>query len=119
MNQDKFVLELSKLNINITELQLKQLERYYELLVEYNKVMNLTGIVEEEDVYLKHFYDSLTIARVIDLKEVNSKTMESKKYKGLYFIGEVLDIDGFCGGFNLQNAWSTAFVAADSISQEV
>ena len=55
----------------------------------------------------------------VDLKEVNSKTMESKKYKGLYFIGEVLDIDGFCGGFNLQNAWSTAFVAADSISQEV
>lgn len=55
----------------------------------------------------------------VDLNEVNSKTMESKKYKGLYFIGEILDIDGFCGGFNLQNAWSTAFVAAESISQEV
>lgn len=67
MNQDRFILELSKLNINITELQLKQLERYYELLVEYNKVMNLTGITEKEEVYLKHFYDSLTIAKVIDL----------------------------------------------------
>ena len=67
MNQDKFILELSKLNINITELQLKQLERYYELLVEYNKVMNLTGITIKEEVYLKHFYDSLTIAKVIDL----------------------------------------------------
>lgn len=67
MNQDKFILELSKLNINITELQLKQLERYYELLIEYNKVMNLTGITEKEEVYLKHFYDSLTIAKVIDL----------------------------------------------------
>ncbi len=51
----------------------------------------------------------------VDLKEVNSKTMESKKYKGLYFCGEVLDIDGFCGGFNLQNCWSTGYVAADSI----
>lgn len=67
MNQDKFILELKKLNINITELQLKQLERYYELLVEYNKVMNLTGITIKEEVYLKHFYDSLTIAKVIDL----------------------------------------------------
>ena len=67
MNQDRFILELSKLNINITDLQLKQLERYYELLVEYNKVMNLTGITIKEEVYLKHFYDSLTIAKVINL----------------------------------------------------
>lgn len=51
----------------------------------------------------------------VDLKEINSKTMEAKKYKGLYFCGEVLDIDGFCGGFNLQNCWSTGFVCADSI----
>lgn len=72
MNQDKFILELSKLNINITDLQLKQLERYYELLVEYNKVMNLTGITEKEEVYLKHFYDSLTIAKVIDLNQYNT-----------------------------------------------
>ncbi len=51
----------------------------------------------------------------VDLNEINSKTMESKKYTGLYFIGEVLDIDGFCGGFNLQNAWSTAFIAAAGV----
>ena len=51
----------------------------------------------------------------VDLKEVNSKTMESKKYKNLYFCGEVLDIDGFCGGYNLQNCWSTGYLAADSI----
>ena len=67
MNQDKFISELSKLNINITPLQLQQLERYYELLIEYNKVMNLTGITDKEEVYLKHFYDSLTITKVIDL----------------------------------------------------
>ena len=51
----------------------------------------------------------------VDLSEINPKTMDAKKYPNLYFIGEVLDIDGFCGGFNLQNAWSTAFVAAENI----
>ena len=51
----------------------------------------------------------------IDLKEINPKTMELKKYPNLYCIGEALDIDGFCGGYNLQNAWSTAFVASDGI----
>jgi len=51
----------------------------------------------------------------IDLVEINSKTMEFKKYPHLYAIGEILNIDGFCGGFNLQNAWSTAYVAAETI----
>lgn len=50
-----------------------------------------------------------------DLDEVRSSTMESKIYPGLYFTGEILNIDGFCGGFNLQNAWSTAYVASKSI----
>lgn len=51
----------------------------------------------------------------VDLKEVNSKTLECKQYSGLYFCGEILDIDGFCGGFNLQNCWSTGYVVAQSI----
>lgn len=51
----------------------------------------------------------------IDLGEVNPNTLESKKYSGLYFCGEVLDIDGFCGGFNLQNCWSSGYVAAQGI----
>ncbi len=53
----------------------------------------------------------------VDLKEVDSKTMESKLVSGLFFCGEVLDIDGFCGGFNLQNCWSTGYVAAQGIMQ--
>lgn len=52
----------------------------------------------------------------VDLDEINPKTMEAKKVPNLYFIGEVLNIDGFCGGFNLQNAWSTAFIASNAIS---
>ncbi len=49
-------------------------------------------------------------------KEVDFKTMESKIVKGLYFTGEVLDIDGVTGGFNFQNAWTTAWICSDAIS---
>ncbi|MBS5860138.1 aminoacetone oxidase family FAD-binding enzyme [bacterium] len=51
----------------------------------------------------------------VSLDEVNSKTMQSKLVKNLFFCGEVLDIDGFCGGFNLQNCWSTGFLAAHGV----
>ena len=54
----------------------------------------------------------------VDLKEVTPKTLESKQHQGLYFCGEVLDIDGFCGGFNLQNCWSTGYIVAQSIINE-
>ena len=47
----------------------------------------------------------------INIKEINPKTMESKIIKGLYFAGEIIDVDAFTGGFNLQIAWSTGFVA--------
>lgn len=72
MNISDFVKELDKLKINYSEEQLSQLERYYQLLIEYNKVMNLTGITEKDSVYLKHFYDSLTLAKVVDLNNVNT-----------------------------------------------
>ena len=51
----------------------------------------------------------------VDLREINPKTMESKLVHGLYFCGEVMDIDGFCGGFNLQNCWSTAYCASQAV----
>lgn len=72
MNLNRFIDELKLLGIEVNELQLNQLEKYFELLVEYNKVMNLTGITEKEEVYLKHFYDSLTIVKVIDLNSIDS-----------------------------------------------
>ena len=68
MNKDNFIIEVEKLGIKIDENKINQLEKYYEMLIEYNKVMNLTGITEKEDVYLKHFYDSLTIKQIIDLE---------------------------------------------------
>jgi predicted flavoprotein YhiN len=47
----------------------------------------------------------------VDVNEVDSRTMESKIVAGTYFAGEILDIDGDCGGFNLQWAWSSGYVA--------
>lgn len=52
----------------------------------------------------------------VNLNEVNPKTLESKIIPKIYFCGEVLDIDGFCGGFNLQNCWSTGYLAAEAIN---
>ena len=72
MNKDRFIEEVENLGIEITDKKLNQLEKYYELLIEYNKVMNLTGITEKNEVYLKHFYDSLTISKIIDLNNENT-----------------------------------------------
>ena len=72
MNQNRFIEELKLINISLTQNQLDQLNEYYNLLIEYNKVMNLTGITDYEEVYLKHFYDSLTLVKVIDLNSINS-----------------------------------------------
>ncbi len=51
----------------------------------------------------------------INVKEINPATMESKKIKGLYFAGEMIDVDAFTGGYNLQIAWSTGYLAGNSI----
>lgn len=72
MKEQEFIQELSKIHIIPTDLQLKQLEKYYELLIEWNKVMNLTGITDKDQVYLKHFYDSATLASIIDLNSEKS-----------------------------------------------
>ena len=67
MTETKFIEELKKINIELTQEQLDKLNRYYELLVEWNKKINLTNIIEKDQVYLKHFYDSLTLSQLIDL----------------------------------------------------
>ena len=72
MNLNEFLEELKKINLIPNDKQLNQLEKYYELLIEYNKVMNLTGITEKEEVYLKHFYDSLTLCKVMNLNNYKS-----------------------------------------------
>jgi predicted Rossmann fold flavoprotein len=61
------------------------------------------------------FKEEFVTAGGIDLKEINFKTMESKLVNGLFFCGEVLNIDGITGGFNFQSAWSTAYICASSL----
>ena len=52
------------------------------------------------------------------MREVDAQTMESKKVKGLYFAGEILDVDGICGGYNLQWAWSNGAAAGKCAGRE-
>lgn len=64
---------------------------------------------------LRGFDEAIITSGGIDVKQINPKTMESKLIKGLYFCGEVLDVDAFTGGFNLQIAFSTGYAAGNSI----
>lgn len=64
---------------------------------------------------LRDFSEAIITCGGIDVKEINPKTMESKLVKGLYFCGEVLDLDAFTGGYNLQIAFSTGYAAGNSI----
>lgn len=70
MDNSKFIKELDTLGIHLSDIQQEQFDRYYELLIEWNRVMNLTGITAYEEVNLKHFTDSLTIVRINDMKNV-------------------------------------------------
>ena len=67
MNREEFVLEVKKLGIEVDDKKLELLDEYYSLLIEWNEKINLTSITIKEDVYLKHFYDSLTLYKCIDL----------------------------------------------------
>ena len=70
MNKEEFIKELKKLEVPVKNIDM--LDIYYKYLNEYNKHTNLTSITEEKDVYLKHFYDSLTICKTVDLNKFES-----------------------------------------------
>ena len=89
MTKEEFISELAKLNIKATEQNLKDLDRYKDLLIEYNKKFNLTAIKTEEEIYLKHFYDSLTLTQAVDLNQ-NLKLLDIGTGAG--FPGLVLKI---------------------------
>ena len=66
MNRTLFIEEVKKLGLDIDDNKLDLLEKYYNLLIDWNEKINLTTITNKEDVYLKHFYDSLTLSKEID-----------------------------------------------------
>jgi predicted flavoprotein YhiN len=61
------------------------------------------------------FKEEFVTAGGIKLNEVNANTMESKLVRGLFFAGEILDVDGITGGFNFQHAWTSGWIAASAI----
>lgn len=72
MTREEFISELEKLGIKLTKEQENKLEQFYNLLIEWNEKINLTRITTKEDVYLKHFYDSLTLSKVVNLNNINT-----------------------------------------------
>ncbi len=112
--------------------QFKFPKRLWEYLLQkahFNKDVNWANVPDkwvnklcellQNDIYKMEgkttFKEEFVTAGGINLNEINFKTMESKIINGLYFCGEVINVDGITGGFNFQAAWSTAFVAASSI----
>ena len=89
MNEEEFIKEVELLGIALDEDKLNKLERFYELLIEWNEKINLTTITKKEDVYLKHFYDSLTLIKGVDL---NSNISLCDVGTGAGFPGIVLKI---------------------------
>lgn len=74
----------------------------------------LVNIIKNFEIAIKGFRpieEAIITSGGINIKEINPKTMESKKVKGLYFAGEIIDVDSYTGGFNLQIAYSTGYVA--------
>lgn len=96
------IFEIENINPKTKSGQLTKQNRTALSQKAVNFVVNITGRSKGEEIVM---------AGGVDLKEINPKTLESKLVKGLYFCGEVMDIDGLTGGFNLQNCWSSGFRA--------
>lgn len=74
MKENEFLKELEKNNISITQEQIDKLNKYKKYLQEQNKLYNLTALITDEDIYLKHFYDSIIISKYYDFDNIESLT---------------------------------------------
>lgn len=81
------------------------------------KVIELLKDIRFTVTSLRGFDEAVVTAGGVDPDQIDQATMGSKKVKGLYFCGEILDLDGPCGGYNLQIAWSTGFLAGKSAGE--
>ena len=101
------MIELSGISAEkkVNEISKEERIRFVKLIKEFP--MTLTG--------LRSYKEAIITKGGVSVKEIAPGTMESKKIKGLYFIGEVLDLDALTGGFNLQIAWSTAAAAGNAV----
>lgn len=99
---------IQKQNTVVRDISEKQLNKLVDLLFDWRFLV----------VGSKSFNDAQVTAGGVSTKEIDNKTMESTKIKGLYFTGELMDIDGRCGGYNLQWAWSSGYLAGQHASKE-
>ena len=83
---------------------------------ERQSLLNVTKHLRMQVKGLRDYNEAIITQGGIRVKEINPSTMESKLISGLYFAGEVMDLDALTGGFNLQIAWSTGHLAGSSIS---
>ena len=97
------IIEKSNINKEKRVNEITKLER--------RKLVELLKGVEFYISKFRPIEEAIITAGGINIKEINPKNMESKKIKGLYFAGEIIDVDGYTGGFNLQIAYSTGYVA--------
>lgn len=95
---------ITDIKVPAASLSIKEQERIVEVLTDWRFKIKGT----------KSWPSAQVTAGGIDTKEIEQQTMESKITKGLFFAGEIMDIDGHCGGFNLQWAWSSGFIAGQS-----
>ena len=79
--------------------------------IERIRLVNLLKKLEITITGFRPVEEAIVTAGGISIKEINPKTMESKIIKGLYFAGEIIDVDAYTGGFNLQIAYSTGYTA--------
>ncbi len=106
------VLPKALINVVLRRAKLNPEKKCCEITVaERQNLVNVLKSLVFEVKKLRPIDEAIVTAGGVCVKEVNPKTMESKLIKGLYFAGEVLDVDGYTGGYNLQIAWSTGFVA--------
>lgn len=83
---------------------------------EQNKLIKLLCAAEYEVNGKTTFKEEFVTAGGVQLQDIDFNTMQSKKHSGLFFAGEIINIDGVTGGFNFQNAWTTGWIAAKAIS---
>ena len=81
------------------------------------KILNALKDLRYKIIKLRPLEESIVTGGGVNVKEINPKTMESKLVKGLYFAGEVLDVDALTGGFNLQCAFSMGYCAGNALNR--
>lgn len=126
-NPQKSVMELTSgmLNQKLAKVWLQQChmaESEKIGAISKQQIEQMTDVIKEWKLLVEDsngFDQAQVTAGGISLEEIQMDTMESKKVKGLYFTGEILDVDGICGGYNLQWAWTSGYIAGQAAGGRV